>query len=144
LFIQALTRYEADGEAVLRVALDPDQPLRPALSHLFSMMAQRFAPVDGGSGGCLLFTVAAAETQTPAVREVVSVAGRSLEGAFRARFEAARDKGEIAAGKDPADLAMLAAGLVHSLSTRARAGDSQQTLERVIDVFVQVICGSET
>lgn len=141
LFMTALERYEAEGETALRAALDPQLPLRPALKHLFAMMADRFSTADEGPGGCLLFSVAATETHTPAVRLIVSGATCSLEDAFRVRFTAAVEAGEVAASSNPSEMAMLASGLVHSLSTRARAGETEEALCRVINVFVNVMCG---
>lgn len=143
LFLKALQRYEAEGETALRVALHPQTPLRMALHQLFSAMVERFASEEGGQGGCLLFSTAA-EIQSPVLRDVVSGATCSLQDAFTARFSAAMDQGEIAPSPRAQDLALLATSLVHSLSLRARGGETKESMAKVIAVFVGTICGPET
>lgn len=144
LFIKVLHRYGAAGQATLQPALSPELRLRESLRDLFSMMLNRFLSGEDAQRGCLLFTVAAIEAvRSPPVRAVVAGATHALDAAFEARFEIARDKGEIARTANPADLALLASGLAHTLSIRARAGEKKSDLERVIEVFLIDICGPE-
>ena len=144
LFMKALGRYEEAGQVALQRALGPELPLRPSLRNFFSMLLNQYLSGEDSPRGCLLLTIAVAETlRTPSVRAVVAGAARSLDAAFEARFAIARDKGEIARTANAADLALLASGLVHTLSIRARAGDKKSDLERVIDVFLAALCGPE-
>jgi AcrR family transcriptional regulator len=144
LFVKALRRYEEEGQKSVQRTLSPDLPLRESLRELFSMLLVQFLSGEDAPRGCLLFSVGTAEAvRTPSIRAVVDGAARSLDGAFEARFEIARKKGEVAPTANAANLALLASGLVHSLSIRARTGQKKSDLERVIEAFLVAICGPE-
>lgn len=141
LFVKALEFYRDAGQGALPSLLDPERPLLASLRALFSMLLATYLSGEDAARGCLMFTVAAAEaTKDPVVRALVTDATRTFDAAFEGRFEVARTRGELAATADPAALAKLASGLVHTLAVRACCGEKKSSLEGVIDAFLRALC----
>ncbi|MEJ7604435.1 MAG: hypothetical protein WKG01_41650, partial [Kofleriaceae bacterium] len=46
------------------------------------------------------------------------------------------------AGADPATLGALATGMFHTLSLRARAGETRKRLDQLADAAVALLCGA--
>jgi AcrR family transcriptional regulator len=142
LFRKALCRYEQDANQAIECALAPERPLRDCLRALIAALLGSFCSGGDAPRGCFMNTVAAAEaTRSPEIRAVVADAVRKMESVLLARIERAREDGEIDASAKPRDLAVLATGLIHSLSIRARTGEPPAELERVVEVFLDAICG---
>jgi AcrR family transcriptional regulator len=140
LFIMAIRRYQERARARFRSAFAADRPLLPSLRDYYGGMLTRFFSGDHGPRGCFMMSVAIMEAaQDPAVRAVVADGMRAMDEGFEARFRLAREKGDIARRADPAALARLASGLVHSLAIRARAGEKRQALEGVIEAFFSAL-----
>jgi AcrR family transcriptional regulator len=140
LFIKALQRYRERARARFQATFTPDRPLRASMREYYAGMLTRFFSGDHGPRGCFMMSVATMEAvQDPAIRAVVADGMRALDAGFEARFRLAREKGEIARGADPAALASLASGLVHSVAIRARAGEKRQALEGVIEAFLEAL-----
>jgi AcrR family transcriptional regulator len=144
LFVKALHFYREAGQDALRRALAPERPLLESLRDVFSMLLARYLAGERAPRGCLMFNVATTEAvEDPAIRAVVADATRAFDVAFEARFQSARDRGEIAPTADPVALARLASGLVHTLAVRARAGEKRAALQKVIDAFLIALCDRE-
>jgi AcrR family transcriptional regulator len=140
LFIKALGRYQETVRARFRTTLAPDRPLLPSLRQYFAGILDRFFSGESGARGCFMMSVATLEAaQDPAIRAVVAEGMRALDAGFEARFRHAQRQGELARSADPAALARLASGLVHTLAVRARAGEARAALEGVIDAFLAVL-----
>ena len=142
LFVKALRVYQEAGQEALLRALDPERPLRESLHDCFSAILAQYLSGEGATRGCFMFAVATTEAVAdPAIRAMVADGTRGFDTAFEARLELARSRREIASTADPATLARLATGLVHTLSVRARAGEKRAALQKIIDDFLLVICG---
>jgi AcrR family transcriptional regulator len=140
LFMKALKRYQETVRARFRTTLAADRPLLASLREYYGGMLDRFFASGRGPRGCFMMSVATMEAaQDPAVRAVVADSMRALDAGFEARFLAARGKGELPRTANPAALASLASGLVHTLAVRARAGEPRPILERVIDAFLAAL-----
>jgi AcrR family transcriptional regulator len=139
LFVKVLRRYSDTLCQALTAGLSSPLPLREALRQLFLSFLDQFAH-DRSPSGCLLFTVATTEAENaPEVRALLDAAVRELDRQFEARFKAARVAGEIPTTANVRELALLASGLAHTLSIRARAGESRRDLTRVLDAYLAVL-----
>jgi AcrR family transcriptional regulator len=142
LFIKTLERYEASGQQTFENTLGSDKPLGEALREFFHVLLEVYSSGEEAQRGCLMSTVAVSEAvKTPAIRAVTAKAVSSLDEAFEARFVRAIERREVPAASNPAELALLASGLVHTLAVRTRSGEPKDTLERVIEFYVGMICG---
>jgi len=140
LFVKAVRRYKEIARERFLGTLAPDRPLFPSLREYYAGALGRYFSGDKGPRGCFMMSVASMEAaQDPEVRALVAEGMRAMDAGFEARFRLAREQGEIARGADPATLARLASGLVHTLSVRARAGEKRAALEKVVASFLEAI-----
>ena len=81
---------------------------------------------------------AAAEDED--IRVALAESVRRLDERLAALIRAAQQRGEIAASADPAALATLATGALHTIAIRARAGVAAAELERIARSAVAAMC----
>lgn len=131
LFERALQRFRDRMSAGAERALaEPD--LRSALSALFAHAIDTYTPHPPPQLGCLVFGVASAgAAEDEQVRAFVADSIAELDHAIQARLERAIADEQLADGTDTTALAQLVAGVIHSLSLRARAGASREALLRL-------------
>jgi AcrR family transcriptional regulator len=128
MFSEALNRFQTIMRERTAKALS-EPMIRNALTRLYQDTLDLYIGPDGLGRGCMVFSVAALEAAgDEPLRALVAQSISRLEAALCARFERARDDGEVSADSDPQDLALLATALLHSLSVRARSGQSKRAL----------------
>lgn len=143
LHLKALARYREESWGRIVGQLQAQIPLVEALSRVFAEGLAVYLSGQEGPRGCFIVGTALPEALTDEeVRAVVAEGLAELDGAFEARFRAAREAGEIAAGADPVSLARMAAAILHTLSIRARAGDRQEVLAQTAAAGVQLLSGA--
>jgi len=125
-------------------ALRYDQPLADALSGLFERALSLYLPEGKPARGCFLVGTAGTEAVADAaVRAKLGAALRGIDRAFEARMRHAQQQGELDAAADPALLARVATGVLHTLAVRARAGDARASLQATADAVVGLICANK-
>lgn len=131
LFERTLDRFEARMAEAAEQALSAPR-LDTALHGFFDAALRVYAPADGPALGCLVFGVATVDApETPSVRARVRAALETVEGRLEERITRAVEAGELAETTDAPLLAQLLVSVLHSLSVRARAGDSTAQLRRL-------------
>jgi AcrR family transcriptional regulator len=141
LYLKTLEQYRAMGRAAIAEALGGDRPLREALRRVYERGLAIYLAGDSGARGCFLIGTAATEAVADkAVREIFAAGLHELDDAFAARFRLAQERGEIPAGADPAELGRLASAVLHTLSLRARAGETREALERTAEEGIALLC----
>jgi AcrR family transcriptional regulator len=129
LYLATLARYAEVSRAQMLELLSREPSLAKALQAVYDgSLALYFADASAPLGCFLIGTAATEAARDAAVRETLRSALRDFTKAFRARFQRAREEGEIARDADPALLADLAAAVLYSIALRARAGDSRASL----------------
>lgn len=135
LYLAALARTEGwltQGFANLRKA---DLPLRDMLERLFAFTIDVYLSGERGPSGCIALNTATAEAVTdPEIRaalaRILALEDREIEALL------------AQAGSDaPAAHARLAASVLHSLSIRARAGESKDAMTAIAADCVDLIAG---
>jgi TetR/AcrR family transcriptional regulator, copper-responsive repressor len=145
LYLKAIEGYRAMARAAMQRALPPDGPLKRALGELYQRAISLYLSGGRGARGCLLVSTAATEAvMDPEIRRATRVALEEIDGAFEARFRHAREEDDLPRSADPAALAKLASGILHTLSTRARTGTPRAALEQIAASGVDLICGRES
>jgi AcrR family transcriptional regulator len=133
LYLAALARTETwltQGFANLHKA---NLPLREALTRLFAFTIDVYLSGERGPSGCIALNTASAEAVTdPDIRAAL------------ARILAIEDQGieailAQAGSKAPAAHAAIVAGILHSLSIRARAGESKEAMAKIAAGCVDLI-----
>jgi len=128
LFQSALTHFRSRMESALEGSLAQPR-LEAALEGFYLSALEIYLGSGEGPRGCLLFTVAAVPAaENEPLREEILAAIRGLDRALAGRFRQAIGDGELDAGCDAELRAGMAAAVLHSLSVRARAGQSRRSL----------------
>ncbi len=141
MYMAAFDRYRAMGREALARALSFDRPLRAALERVYQAALSIYLSGDAASRGCFMIGTGASEAVTrPEVRAVLAAGLHELDAGFEARLRKAVEQGELPAGSDPVALARIAAAVLHTLSIRARAGETRADLEPIITAALDMIC----
>jgi AcrR family transcriptional regulator len=123
-------------------ALAPDQPLAEGLQRVYDgALALYFAGPKSPPGCSLIGTVATEAARDSRVRGKLGAGLRTLTETFEARFEAAKQSGELPADAYSALLADMAGAVLHSIALRARAGDSRSALANFSRAAVKLLSG---
>ena len=135
LYLQALARAHEQFEAQLRALVAARLPLDDALAHLFAGAIYAYLSGERGPSGCLVIGTAVAEAvaEAPirdALAKLLAMQDRLLEELLHA-----------ANSPTPAAHARLVAATLHSMSTRARAGEGRAALERLARDCIAVLAG---
>ena len=142
LYLKTLEHYREESRALARAALAGDPPLRVFLKRFYDKALELY--LDDGPRGCYSIgtaaTVAAVDDQ---VRAFLADSMRSTDSFLKHQIEKAKQRGEIAQEADPAALAYLASGTLHTLAVRTRAGLPRKELDALADAAIGVICGRE-
>jgi AcrR family transcriptional regulator len=142
LYLKTLENYRALGRAAIAEALGGLHPLREALFRVYRSALDIYLSGEHGARGCFLIGTAASEAiADKAVRDIFAAGLHELDDALAARFRRAQECGELAADIDPVERARLAAALLHTISIRARAGETRAALEKTIEQGVALLCG---
>ena len=142
MYLEALARYWQISLVANREALAEDRPLREALMLAYEAALSIYFSGKGRARGCFVIGTAVAESVDDAdIRNSVAAGLRAIDADFEARFQAAREKGELKRTADPAALAVLASATMHTIAIRARAGVPRSELREIAQKAVNVICG---
>lgn len=141
LYRAAMRRY-IEGTLAALERLLAARPLRAALRGAYARAIAFYLSGGKAARGCFLIGTALAEAVGDAeVRDLVLSDLRDADRLFEARFAAARGEGELPEGAPVAALGGLAAGVLHSLAVRARAGASAAEMEAIAEAAVDLLCG---
>ncbi|MGA0603632.1 TetR/AcrR family transcriptional regulator [Caulobacter sp. KR2-114] len=142
LYLAALAKSADESVASLAAALAARPTVREALALVYDSAIRIYLAGERGPQGCFIIGTAVVEALgDAAVREALAGALTRMDGAFEARFAAARSAGELPAEADPRGLALIASAVLNNLAIRARAGLDRATLQAVARAGVDALCG---
>lgn len=132
LFHKALDLYEAEKLAYISEALN--QPTARAVAHAllrgaFEAMTSQYEP-----HGCLgVIHSVACGSEAESIKAEVVARRASSQAALLARFERAKEDGDLNADVDPQGLAHYLFALIQGMAVQAGSGASRAELEALID-----------
>ena len=142
LYLKTLEGYRALGRAAIAEALGDEHKLPEALARVYRSALDIYLSGEHGARGCFLIGTAATESIADKdVREIFAAGLHELDDALTDRFRRAQERGELAADIDPVERARLASAVLHTLSIRARAGETRAALEKTVEHGVALLCG---
>jgi TetR/AcrR family transcriptional regulator, copper-responsive repressor len=143
LYLKTIERYRTVATAALSEELAPGRPIAEALRAIYRRALDLYQAGQAGARGCYLTsTASAAALDDPEVRAALLASHQTFDRALAAGFAAARDRGEIARDSDPDLLGALAAGVIHMLAIRTRAGETRRRLDQIADAAIAQLCGA--
>ncbi|HVU76037.1 MAG TPA: TetR/AcrR family transcriptional regulator [Gaiellaceae bacterium] len=136
LFHRALDRYANGPDAYEAEALALPTA-RAAAEALLRGAVERQTGVDTPHG-CLAVLGATThpDTEAPVARALIA-ARTAGEDAVRARFDRARDEGDLPEDADPAELAAYVRTVIYGMTVKAAGGATRAELERVVELAMR-------
>ena len=133
LYIAALDRTHEWLSAAFARLREADLPLHELLDRVFSSTIDVYLTGEAGPSGCIAVNTAAAEAVTDpdiraALARILELEDRELEDLLATAGSAA-----------PAMHARFVSSLLHSLSVRARAGESREAMDRIAEDCIAMI-----
>jgi TetR/AcrR family transcriptional regulator, copper-responsive repressor len=141
LYLRALEQYRRQSRAIGVDIIVDDPPLRVFLRRYYSAAIDLYLAGDKARGCFSISTAPAAASSDPAVRQFLAESIRGADRYVADRLERGRTRGELAANVDPAALAPIVTGTMHTLAVRARAGASRTQLMALAAAATDLICG---
>ncbi len=140
LYREALKQFVGQMRGMMDQLVVAETDLKTAIQNLYNASLDvYFAETPAQS--CLLFCTAPVEALVhPEVREDMNIAIGELDAVLEAKFKHAQDDGQLADHFDPAAMAKMAQGILHSLAIRARAGAPKSTLREMSSHAVSFMC----
>ncbi|PEQ14354.1 TetR family transcriptional regulator [Novosphingobium sp. PC22D] len=131
LFRKALDLYEREKLCYVKTALDAPTARGVAEKLLTGALATHCGETDPqGCLGVISAVTCGAEAET--IRAEVIARRASSERAIVARFERARDEGDLSEHVDPEALASYLTTVMQGLSVKAGSGAGREALERIV------------
>jgi TetR/AcrR family transcriptional regulator, copper-responsive repressor len=143
LYLKTLDYYREQSRELARQALADDPSLRVFLKRFYGKALDLYFG-DGARGCYTVGTAATVAAVDEGVRAFLAERVRDADNFLRTQIEKAKAQGQIARDADPAALAYIASGVLHTLAVRARAGMPRKELDALADAAISVICGPRT
>ena len=119
--------------------------LEDALRRFYRGAIKLYVSGEEGPRGCLYVCTAAVDAvQDADIRADIARVLHEIDGALTARFEQAKEAGELGVASNPAALAAVAGAVLHSLAIRARAGYTRRQLEKLAATTIELIVASSS
>lgn len=141
IYLKTMERYTEGARAALAAELGADRPIAASLAAIYRRALELYGAGTSGARGCYLTgTSVAAAVEDAHVRAALARALATFDGLFAARFARAQEAGELPRAQAAGELGALAAGVLHTLAIRARAGASRERLEALADAAIATLC----
>jgi AcrR family transcriptional regulator len=144
LYIKSYQRYREDARASMTAIFREEMPLRRRLERIFASALDIYLSGETGPRGCFTVVTAASEAVgDPEIRAMVLDGLTELDKAFANCFRRAKEQGELPESADPAALAQVASGTVHTVAIRSRARVPRKELEAIVKGAIDVMVGTK-
>ena len=139
VYRKALLQFCDHMEAAFERTMVAQSDVRKALTTFYLEALGTYTSGAQARGCMVMSTAAAAATCHPEIQADLLQVIRSLDRKMAVRLQRALDAGQLSDDFDPTGRAAIAQGLLHSLSLRARAGESPRKLKRLIKDAVDCV-----
>lgn len=139
LFIQALNRYEATtGKCLFEPLDDADVGLEGIRAVFRNLIESEMS--DPHHRGCLMLnSMLELADYDPEVKALATQGRQNAEQLFLRALQNAQRRGEIAATRDTADLAMFLVGVVYGIRVTAKTVRSREVLARMVETALMAV-----
>ncbi len=139
LYRRALAQFGSRMEAALRQSLYAKSDVRKALTNFFRQALAIYVSGPQPKGCLVMSTAVSAAVSHPEIQSDLFEVIETIDKGFEERFRQAVDAGELPPEFDTYARAAIAQSLLHSLSLRARAGQSKSKLNRLLRSGVELV-----
>jgi AcrR family transcriptional regulator len=139
IYRKALMQFGQGMEAAFASTMLAEDDIRKALAGFYRAALAVYTSGEQPKGCLVMSTAVAAAACHPEIQADLLGVIRDLDQKFAKRLEQAREAGQLDADFDAAGRAIVAQSLLHSLSLRARAGETPGRLRQMIKVGVETV-----
>jgi AcrR family transcriptional regulator len=139
IYRRALIQFCHGLDAAFEQTMLQQDDIRKALTAFYSAALAVYTSGSEPRGCMVMTTAATAATCHPDIQADLLSVIHDIDKKIALRFEQACEAGQLDASFDSLGRAVLAQSLLHSLSLRARAGESKSQLKRMIETGVETI-----
>jgi AcrR family transcriptional regulator len=140
IYLKSFARIAERMGAEFNKRLDEETELAVALTRFFAHAIDVYLSGKHGVRGCFVMSTATAEAiAEPHIQKSLATVLNQLDSILEKRLVRAKAEGQLESHANTAELALLAAATLHSLSIRARAGQRRSTLEALAKTSVSII-----
>lgn len=139
VYRKALMQFCQGMEAAFERTMLAEDEIRKALASFYQDALAVYTSGQQPKGCLVMGTAVAAAVCHPEIQADLLNVIRDLDQKIARRLEQARDAGQLEASFDATGRAAVAQSLLHSLSLRARAGETPKRLRRMIEAGVETV-----
>jgi AcrR family transcriptional regulator len=139
VYRKALLQFCQGMEAAFEQTMLAEDDISKALGNFYRDALAMYTSGEQAKGCMVMSTAVAAAISHPEIQGDLLNVIRDLDKKMVTRLKQAKDAGQLGSSFDVIGRAAVAQGLLHSISLRARAGESQGQLRRMIKSGVEMI-----
>jgi AcrR family transcriptional regulator len=139
IYRKALMQFRQGMEAAFAGTMLAEDDIRKALASFYQAALAVYTSGEQPRGCLVMSTAVAAATCHPEIQADLLAVIRDLDQKMAKRLEQAREAGQLDAAFDATGRAFVAQSLLHSLSLRARAGETPSRLRQMIKAGVEMV-----
>lgn len=139
VYRRALEHFGRGMQTALEATLMAEHDVRLALTSFYRAAIQTYLSGEIAKGCLVMSTAVTVATSHPEIRSDLLAVVRELDRRLAERFQGAVDDGQLPARFDVRARAELAQAVLHSLSLRARAGEDEEVLLRLLAAGVETV-----
>ena len=142
VYRQALQFFVEHLRAAMRELVIDEPDLKTALTNGY-LTALKVYFAEQPARGCFMFCTAPVEAiNHPDIHADMAALIEEIDTLFATRLREAQRAGHYPPDADIKSMAKLAQGVLHTLAIRARAGESQASLRKLVKAAVELLCGT--
>lgn len=142
IYRRTLERFCDSMQEAMAKSLFAEPEIRKALVAFYRAALTVYLGGPKPLGCMVMSTAVCAAPSHPDVQSDLKLVLETIDDSFRSRFDAAIDAGQLPPDIDSTMRARIAQGVLHSLSVRARAGESRKRLNALIESSVDLLVGA--
>lgn len=139
VYRKALMQFCQGMEAAFERTMLAEDDIGKALTSFYREALATYTSGEQPRGCMVMSTAVAAAACHPEIQAVLLTTIRGLDEKMTMRLQQASEAGQLGSSSDIVGRALIAQSLLHSLSLRARAGETQSQLRRMIKSGVRMI-----
>lgn len=139
IYRSAIAQFSSGMEEAFEQTMEAEDDIKVALSKFYLSALGIYTAGEAPRGCMVMSTAVTAATLHPEIQTDLLGLIHHLDKKIAQRFAVAQSKGQLDSEINVQDLASFAQGLLHSLSLRARAGDSIKKLRRMVKSGVTLL-----
>ncbi len=139
LYRRTLQQFGARMEAAMMDALDGQSDVRKALLSFYLAALGVYMSGPQAKGCLVMGTAVTASVSHPEIQADLLAVIKTIDKRLEKRFREGVSSGDLPCDFDAPSRALLAQSILHSLSLRARAGDTKSNLDKLIRSGVKLV-----